>query len=176
MPMRARLLAAGPLAIAAAALPATATATPNRPHPPAHEHSATPSASGRPITVGTLRLQPCTVVKGAYCGHLGRPWEPGHPGAGTIRVGFAYRPATDRHQRALGTVVPHEGGPGYATTASGASYAAMYGPLLDRRNLLLVDQRGTGRSEPIDCPDLQNLRIAYSRRCAAVLDQPRAAP
>ena len=32
----------------------------------------------------------------------------------------------------------------------------MYGPLLDRRNLLLFDQRGTGRSEPIDCPSLQD--------------------
>ena len=46
----------------------------------------------------------------------------------------------------------------------------MYGPLLDRRNLLLVDQRGTGRSEPIDCPALQNLTIAY-----AVGRRPRAA-
>ena len=37
----------------------------------------------------------------------------------------------------------------------------MYGPLLDRRNLLLVDQRGTGLSEPIHCPSLQDLRMAY---------------
>ncbi len=33
-----------------------------------------------------------------------------------------------------------------------------------RRNLLLVDQRGTGRSEPIDCPELQNLHGAVRRR------------
>ena len=38
----------------------------------------------------------------------------------------------------------------------------MYGPLLRRHNLLLVDQRGTGRSAALDCPDLQNLMIAYS--------------
>jgi pimeloyl-ACP methyl ester carboxylesterase len=31
----------------------------------------------------------------------------------------------------------------------------------DRRNLLLVDQRGTGRSQPINCPALQDLKIAY---------------
>ncbi len=112
------------------------------------------------------------MVQGAYCGRLDRPWEPRNPKAGTIRIGFAYRPATDRHQRVLGTLVPHEGGPGYATTASGSSYAAMYGPLLQRRNLLLVDQRGTGRSDPIDCPALQNLTIAYSvaaRRCSTRL-------
>jgi pimeloyl-ACP methyl ester carboxylesterase len=43
----------------------------------------------------------------------------------------------------------------------------MYGPLLDRRNLLLVDQRGTGRSEPIDCPRLQDLKGAYAPAAAA---------
>ena len=171
--MRARLLAAGLVATTLAAVPTTsATATPNRPRPDAHNPSAASSAAGRSITVGSLRLHPCAVVRGAYCGHLDRPWEPGQPRAGTIRIGFAYRPATDRHQRVLGTLVPHEGGPGYATTASGSSYAAMYGPLLRRRNLLLVDQRGTGRSDPIDCPELQNLKIAYSvaaRRCSTSL-------
>jgi pimeloyl-ACP methyl ester carboxylesterase len=48
----------------------------------------------------------------------------------------------------------------------------MYGPLLRRRNLLLVDQRGTGMSDPIRCPELQNLKIVYSvaaRRCSAIL-------
>ena len=43
----------------------------------------------------------------------------------------------------------------------------MYGPLLDRRNLLLVDQRGTGRSEPIDCPALQDLKGDYAPAAAA---------
>ena len=38
----------------------------------------------------------------------------------------------------------------------------MYGPLLRRRNLLLVDQRGTGRSQALNCPALQDLKIAYN--------------
>ena len=89
-----------------------------------------------------------------------------------VSVGFAFVRATARHRRVLGTVVPHEGGPGYSTTGTASSYAAMYGPLLRRRNLLLVDQRGTGRSEPIDCPSLQVLRIAYrlaAAQCATRL-------
>jgi pimeloyl-ACP methyl ester carboxylesterase len=52
----------------------------------------------------------------------------------------------------------------------------MYGPLLDRRNMLLVDQRGTGLSRPIRCDDLQNLKIAYAvaaGRCGRQLG-PRA--
>src|SRR5262245_19896754 len=95
-----------------------------------------------PITVGSLTLRPCSVVAHAWCGHLDRVWEPGHPSAGQIHVGVAFAPARDASRPALGTYVPHEGGPGYATTGTGSSYAAMYGPLLQRHNLLLVDQRG----------------------------------
>ena len=77
-----------------------------------------------------------------------------------MQVGFAFVPA--RTQPAIDTLVPHEGGPGYSTTGTGADYAAMYGPLLERRNLLLVDQRGTGLSEALRCPDLQKLVLPYS--------------
>ena len=111
----------------------------------------------------------------ARCGSIERPWEPGNPAAGTVTVGFAFVPARDRSKPALGTVVPHEGGPGYSTTGTATSYAEMYGPLLDRRNLLLVDQRGTGRSEPIDCPALQDLKRDYATAaaaCGAALGRP----
>ncbi len=110
--------------------------------------------------MGSLTLKPCKIVKRALCGSILRQWEPGNPSAGTVRVGFAFVPA--RQQPAVDTLVPHEGGPGYSTTGTGASYAAMYGPLLERRNLLLVDQRGTGLSEPLLCPDLQNLVLPYN--------------
>jgi pimeloyl-ACP methyl ester carboxylesterase len=150
-----------------------AEASPGRPHPtPRSLLTTTHARAGDPITVGSVTLRPCGVVRGAYCGHLRRAWDPAHPGRGTLRVGFAYRPASDTQRPTVGTVVPHEGGPGYSTTDSGASYAAMYGPLLRRRNFLLVDQRGTGLSAPIDCPDLQNLKIVYSvaaRRCGRQL-------
>src|SRR6188472_1593405 len=99
-------------------------------------------ATRLPIAVGELTLKPCGVVAHAYCGHLDRNWEPGNPPAGQVRVGFAFLPARDDSRPALGTYVPHEGGPGYSTTGTGWSYAAMYGPLLKRHNLLLVDQRG----------------------------------
>ena len=119
-----------------------------------------------------MELVPCKVLPRARCGSIERLWEPDNPGAGTVTVGFAFVPARDHSKPALGTVVPHEGGPGYSTTGTAASYADMYGPLLERRNLLLVDQRGTGRSEPIDCPALQNptpqdLKGGYAPAAAA---------
>ncbi len=128
----------------------------------AHAHAATRT----PIQVGSLLLRPCSVVAGAYCGHLDRPWDSTGVVTGTVRVGFAFVPARDSSRAVLGTVVPHEGGPGYSTTGSAQSYYDMYGPLLDRRNFLVVDQRGTGRSEPIDCPALQDLVTAYAPAAA----------
>jgi pimeloyl-ACP methyl ester carboxylesterase len=114
-----------------------------------------------------VTLRPCHVLPHARCGTLERPWEPGNPAAGTVTVGFAFLPARDRSRPVLGTVVPHEGGPGYSTTGTAGSYAAMYGRLLERRNLLLVDQRGTGLSEPVDCPALQDLKGDYATAAAA---------
>jgi pimeloyl-ACP methyl ester carboxylesterase len=117
--------------------------------------------------VGSLELTRCDVLPGAWCGHLMRPWDPSGAVKGDISIGFVFLPASDQHHRVLGTVVPQEGGPGYATTDSAVDYDAMFGPLLQRRNMLLVDQRGTGRSEAIDCPALQNLRERYDIAAAS---------
>lgn len=128
--------------------------------------------SGKRLRVGTLVLTHCDVLPHAWCGHLKRPWDPDGAVKGDITDGFAFLPATDRKDPARGTVVPQEGGPGYSTTGSAIDYAAMYGPLLRRHNMLLFDQRGTGRSEAINCPGLQNLHGAYdiaAKHCAARL-------
>jgi pimeloyl-ACP methyl ester carboxylesterase len=147
----------------AAAAPAGASVTSGeraatRPHALARPHS---------ITVGTVHLTACGVVPGAYCGTLRLPWDSSGQHRGDLSVGFAFRPATDASQPALGTLVPEEGGPGYSTTDSGTLYAGMYGPLLDRRNLLLVDQRGTGLSAVVDCPMLDVLVGPYDVAAAA---------
>ena len=57
---------------------------------------------------------------------------------------------------AAGTILASEGGPGFSSTAAADGYAWLFDPLLDTRDLLLIDLRGTGRSAAIDCPDLQH--------------------
>ena len=54
--------------------------------------------------------------------------------------------AATRNKPSLGTIVAIEGGPGYATTSSRSDYLDLFHPLLDRRDVLLVDNRGTGTS------------------------------
>lgn len=80
---------------------------------------------------------------------------------GTVRVGFAWLPASSG--RSVATLVPHEGGPGYSTTGSARWFADMYGDLLRDHDLLLVDQRGTGRTAAIACEPLDTGALPYIR-------------
>ena len=112
-----------------------------------------PAANGA-VRVGHLLLHPCP-TQGALCGRLERPLDPAGAVPGRIGIGFEYYPRRDQTRPALGLIVATEGGPGYATTASRGNYLDLFDPLLDRRDLLLMDNRGTGTSEPIDCRALQ---------------------
>jgi pimeloyl-ACP methyl ester carboxylesterase len=91
------------------------------------------------------------------CGHLTAPIHRADPGLGATKVAFAVRPRWDRARPSLGTIVGIDGGPGYASTAApyARSLVAVLAPLLRRRDLVLFDERGTGRSDVVDCPALQ---------------------
>ncbi|MDX6376897.1 MAG: hypothetical protein QOE98_1200 [Gaiellaceae bacterium] len=111
-----------------------------------------------------VRLKPCTDTPdgpGALCGSIKVPLDRSNPALGRITVGFELYRRRDRSQPRIGTIVSVEGGPGYSTTSGRALRLSSHGPLLGRRDLLLVDLRGVGRSSPIDCPRLQNYRGDY---------------
>ncbi|MDP9065476.1 MAG: alpha/beta fold hydrolase [Pseudomonadota bacterium] len=55
----------------------------------------------------------------------------------------------------LGTFLPQEGGPGYSSTGTRDNFLALFAPLRDRRDVLIIDKRGTGGSQPVDCHALQ---------------------
>jgi pimeloyl-ACP methyl ester carboxylesterase len=91
------------------------------------------------------------------CGHVTVPMRRADPALGTTKVAFALRSRADRSRPALGTIVAIDGGPGYASTDApfARSLAAVMAPLLRRHDLVLFDERGTGRSDVVDCPTLQ---------------------
>ena len=96
---------------------------------------------------------------------------------GTITIGFGWVPAAHpKSGQTPRTIVAEEGGPGYPSTGTAPDYVAMLGnKLLDTNNLLLVDERGTGRSTPIDCKAMESLYIvtttpAFLRTVAACGD------
>jgi pimeloyl-ACP methyl ester carboxylesterase len=111
-------------------------------------------------------------ARGARCGYVRVPLDRLAPSSPKIRVGFELYRRRDRAHPSLGTMVDVEGGPGYSTTDSRSYYLDLSRPLMGRRDLLLVDARGTGLSGPLDCPALRGTLTRYVRlagRCAVQL-------
>jgi pimeloyl-ACP methyl ester carboxylesterase len=123
------------------------------------------------LRVGGLQLQRCAVVP-AYCAKLDRPLDPTGEVSGTISIYFEFYPHRDHSQPALEPIVAEEGGPGYPSSGSRAGYVALFSPLMDRHDLILMDQRGTGHSQVINCPAIQRspyLFLEGIEECGAYL-------
>ncbi len=86
----------------------------------------------------------------ARCGELLVPEDPGRPDGRQITIAFAVIPAT--HGPALpDPILPLYGGPGENVISDAGPLAERFAALRERRDLLLVDQRGTGRSSALNC-------------------------
>lgn len=114
------------------------------------------------ITIGSLQLTRCAEPQ-IYCGRLARPLDPA--GREQIEIFFEYVPARDPSSLA-GTLVAAEGGPGFPTTGSAETYLGLFQPIMEHRDLVLMDYRGTGRSGAIDCKKLQTARKLTSANIA----------
>lgn len=106
-----------------------------------------------------MRLVRCADDAEYYCGTLRVALDPAGQVPGIVGIAFAWLPHRDSGHGADGTIVAVEGGPGYPSIGSRASYQTLYAPLLDTRDLVLIDNRGTGASGAIDCPALQRARV-----------------
>ena len=129
----------------------------------ADDESSAPAATT--TSVAPADLSPCEVpgIPTAKCGSVTVPLDRAHPDAGTTTVGFTLVPRTDQAQPSLGTVVTNPGGPGTgAVDAVGHVYADGLKPILDRRDLLLIDPRGVGRSSPITCAALEGPEMIFA--------------
>ncbi len=146
----------GPAAMAARPLPHLRPAVPATKPAPAIEKPN--------LQVGQMSLAWCKDV-GAYCGTFNRPFDPTGTVPGEIAIYFEYYPHRNAKVPSEGMLVAVEGGPGYPSTGSRSLYTALYGPLMNERDLVMMDNRGTGRSQVIDCrlqyaPALTILNIA----------------
>jgi pimeloyl-ACP methyl ester carboxylesterase len=104
-----------------------------------------------------LELEPCRITAGpsypsikARCGTMLRPENPAAPGSPEITLRVALVPALNLNPE-TDVVVPIAGGPGQSTVQFYASYQNAFEPLRRNRDILLVDQRGTGESSALDC-------------------------
>ncbi|MER7763522.1 alpha/beta fold hydrolase [Streptomyces sp. NPDC097619] len=84
------------------------------------------------------------------CGTVDRPLVAGQPALGRTTVAYA----VVRHRdpgAAKGTVAVNPGGPGEVAVDRAADFAGALHGLLGDHDLLLVDPRGTGRSQRLPC-------------------------
>src|ERR1700722_7668336 len=119
--------------------------------PPASANLDRPTAGTEPMT-----LRPCPGLTGVECGTVKVPQYWTDPGTGIFTVHFRVYVHTDPSLPALEPIVTMEGGPGLASIESATAYKYMIGPLLERHDMIVMDNRGTGLSDPINCPDLQS--------------------
>src|SRR6266850_1294237 len=116
--------------------------------------SPLPSISPSP---DILALQECRLehplriaAVAARCGILKVPEDPEHPAGASIDLRVAVVPALNRRSAAAPLFLL-AGGPGQAATDLYASYAGAFARVNRNHDIVLVDQRGTGRSAPLKC-------------------------
>jgi pimeloyl-ACP methyl ester carboxylesterase len=104
-----------------------------------------------------LELEDCRISAGpafpgikARCGTLLRPQNPDDPGSSEIEIAVAVVPALDLEPEA-DPFVPLAGGPGGSAIEFYAGYSRAFEHVRRHRDILLVDQRGTGSSSRMDC-------------------------
>lgn len=164
-------LALGWIAIGAAAAPALA--------------AGGSGASPQPARDARITFSPCVISHPTYvvsveaeCGRLAVPENPAVPAGRQIELYVARIPAVNLHKQPDALFVL-AGGPGQAATSFYAGAAAPFARIHRDRDIILVDQRGTGRSNGLYC-DLEDDSLwrgsdaglaAAARRCLESLSK-----
>ena len=110
------------------------------------------ASAGRKDTPKSLALKPCEIkgVKDAKCGTFevfeNRATRKGRK----IPINILVLPATGE-KREPDPLFYFAGGPGSAATEDAPGIAQMMASIRENRDLVFVDQRGTGQSNPLNC-------------------------
>ena len=140
------------------------------------------AAPGLAATADTIALKPCTLIGSsgygtveAECGSIRRPLDPDAPQGSTIDLFVAV-------VKALAPTVPSEaftvinGGPGGSSVVLYADMTSAFRHVRRDRDIVIVDQRGTGLSAPLTCealsdPDVETGEADVAEATRICLDQ-----
>lgn len=126
------------------------------------------------IDVGTLPLEECLVdgsERPARCGVLSRPEDPAAPEGRSIALRVVVIPAKSGAKHA--PLYFLAGGPGQGASEAFAPLLPLFEDLGEHRDFVLVDQRGTGSSNALDCDD-EDKPLAEKLESEVDLDELRA--
>ncbi|MEO9068349.1 MAG: alpha/beta fold hydrolase, partial [Caldimonas sp.] len=99
------------------------------------------------------------IRNGVLCGSVDRPLDPARPQGTRIVVRYVVVPAMAR-RKLPDPVFLLAGGPGQSAVALAASTMPLFARLNNRRDIVFVDQRGTGGSAPLQCQDPDHETLA----------------
>jgi pimeloyl-ACP methyl ester carboxylesterase len=105
------------------------------------------------LSAQAAELKPCRlrgVEHEALCGAVSRPLDPAQPQGAQIEIQFALLPALARNKKP-DPVFFFAGGPGQSAIEIAGQVGAMLGRFTNRRDIVLIDQRGVGKSAPLVC-------------------------
>jgi pimeloyl-ACP methyl ester carboxylesterase len=143
------------------------------------------SAAPLPGSSGAMTFAPCQIqdlqgiaVYNAECAELAVPENPAAPAGREIRLRVARVPAINR-EKAPDPLFLLAGGPGMSASALYGNAAPVFGRVHRDRDIVLVDQRGTGGSNALNCPtdDLEMMSATpeqlrdEAQRCLEKLSQ-----
>ncbi|MDB5691712.1 MAG: Hydrolase, alpha/beta hydrolase fold family [Alphaproteobacteria bacterium] len=119
--------------------------------------AAAPAAAASPPPPGPVFVpHPCAdaqVGRAGRCGTVRVPEDRARPGGRAIALNLIMLPATSPGPH-LPPLFDIDGGPGLPDTKNAVFYLTDGPAYRARRDIVLVDQRGTGGSNPLPCPQL----------------------
>jgi pimeloyl-ACP methyl ester carboxylesterase len=123
------------------------------------------AATLQPVTRGSVALVPCLAANGALqalCGTVDVYENRASRSGRKIALNVMILP-TVSNTPAADAIFGFAGGPGQAATTA-IPLASFIAPLRQERDVVLIDQRGTGKSNPLRCPfDPKDVRRVLER-------------
>ena len=164
-------------------------------HPASHDAptsaaDARTAATAPPVTrkLGTLAFTPCTLAPAfgtqsieAQCSTLQVPEDHAKPDGRKISLAIAWLPA--KGEAEPDPMMMIAGGPGQSALETFPSIAPAFAEVNKKRNIVLVDQRGTGGSNKLSCKNTVGKNAvmededdiagatAFAARCVAELSK-----
>ena len=139
------------------------------------------------MALGSLRLAPCslespmpgTEALEAQCGTFSVPEDRAKPDGRKIALNIAWIPADKPGGGQPDPVVFLAGGPGQSAVETFPGLGPVFKDVMKDRGVLLIDQRGTGKSHPLNCKseeadqqvkaDDAAAQLAITKRCMDTL-------
>ncbi|GAA5067261.1 alpha/beta fold hydrolase [Lysobacter panacisoli] len=140
---------------------------------------------------GSIAFEPCTLSSDmaqastdAQCARFEVPEDPAQPKGRQVALNIAWLPAKDQAGGTPDPVFFLAGGPGQAATEYAAQIDMALRDVRKQRDIVLIDQRGTGKLSPLACRDANgrplelptddeadaNAIVGYATKCAQALE------